>query len=271
MIEVNNILAHMADNPTKLQQHCSRIANLLNQHAANFGLIVEVAFSIADQGIADSKFRYHGGKLCEHLCDEVARFDEALYKHMTREFALCRDHYDRGASVLGTAFFFAELIRLKRDYRGALCALLDLACVIGSDDAFRCVTQILKMCGRDLEPRASETPDPNFPSCDLERVMERLRTQSLEHTTRTIRALLTGVIEYRAKNWGGSQDTQPSDAPKELPVLGTVHYTTDGKIERIVEDATDGQSGGELDPTITVELDEEADQCFEEFLREQGL
>ena len=96
-------------------------------------------------GIADSKFRYHGGKLCEHLCNEVAPFDEALYHHMTREFTLCRDHYDRGASVLGTAFFFAELIRLKRDYRGALCALLDLACVIGSDDAFRLVLESCRL------------------------------------------------------------------------------------------------------------------------------
>ena len=83
VLQVDTSIVQLTENPSICAAVSKQLTILLNKQPKEDemypALLKEVATVIFEQGVGDPQFRYAGGKLVQHLCENVDGFSEHLF------------------------------------------------------------------------------------------------------------------------------------------------------------------------------------------------
>lgn len=285
VVQVNNLVVQLTIKPNRFDQIARQLTTILTWQVKDAYLMKELITVIFEQGVGEVNFRYSGAKLCQHLSKNVTQsyngptFKSVLLQRCQEEFNV-KDVYlhTDPPRVCGFTLFLAELFtqlvtssgETLNILQGALCQLLRALLSHPTDSNLKCVAQVLKFTGSNLD--SSNRNEMDQLMCNLKDV-----AMTAPVSTGT-RSLLLAVIELRAANWGRgppSPPHSPGDTPTHSNIpMGTVYYGPGGVIQRVEDEPEDSASDTDdfinsgWSPAVE-ELEGDVAEAFEEFLRLQ--
>lgn len=280
VLQVNSLVVQLSLKPNKFNHIAMQLTTICTWQVPDMFLMKEVIAVIFEQGVGEENFRYSGARLCQYLSQHVKQcyngptFRSLLLCRCQEEFNI-RDVYmaSEPARVCGFIMFLADLFtqlltpsQQPMEVLGtALCKLIITLLSQPHNENVKCAARVLKLCGARL--------DEMF-RADMESVVNRLKDVAMTAPVdSSSRAMLLNVVELRASGWGQAGSESDSSSGSNAHPLGTVYYGPGGVVTYVDEEPEDSASDTEdlahLGWSAVEELEGEAADAFEEFLKMQ--
>lgn len=209
----------LIDNPGNFEDIMPELTQSLTTCISNEQSLLSIVNELFQQSVRENNFRYTGARMCNYFSHHL---NINLPGGDFRKLLLdrCQEEYEKRDSLLseatthahfiGFALFLGELLLNMKESDGEkrievlvplVHQLINLMLDRTEDKFLRCAVQVLKLTGAilsDLEKAASEG---NTPKVDA--VFVKIRAGLVdEKFSRSIKNMLLGVVELRAKDWG---------------------------------------------------------------------
>lgn len=269
--------------PNKYDSGIAYLTEVINSYIDEDDSVMQTVVNIiVDQAIIDPQFRYNGVRLCIYFMQYLrALSPETTFKLLL--FKRCQREHSRRNTLIKSSDGGETYLRGLTMFIGDLysrCSAHELAEYLPQllltlmsnphKENLKCVCQVLKLCGSNLENYYKNERK----SDDMELVMEQMKA-SLNNTDISVyvKELITNIIEMQSRGWTAS--LIPT-TPIVNPYLNT-NYTENNTTNPtdFYEEYNSYSDEEEFQTSYDFghcgdEEDNEVCEAFEEFLKNSG-
>lgn len=270
--------------PNKYDSGIAYLTEVINSYIDEDDSVMQtVVNTIVDQAIIDPQFRYNGVRLCIYFMQNLralsseTTFKLLLFKRCQREHSrretMIKSSDDSETYLRGLTLFIGDLY--SRCSANELAEYLpQLLLTLMSNphkENLKCVCQVLKLCGSNLENYYKNEKKTE----DMNRVMEEMKG-CLNNTDISVyvKELITNIIDMQSRGWTAS--LIPSATAAINPYLNT-NYTENNSTNagdyyeeyNSYSDEEDFQTSYDFGQCGDEE-DNEVCEAFEQFLKNSG-
>lgn len=212
---LKDFINHISNKPSMYDQGIDELTLIINSYLDEDDCVLELIVNqIVDQSIIDGNFLYNGVRLCYHFMEKLREtnsgqsFKQLLLKRIQRECT--RNVTDITSAntfihLRGLALFTAELYARCQEpelaeHLPSLLTLL-LSSDIIRDENVKCVCDVLKLCGQQMEMHFNIKGRKDFST-----MLDKLKDDSLNRNLSShIKDLVKRVLTTIENNWASPQ------------------------------------------------------------------
>ncbi|XP_033636979.1 polyadenylate-binding protein-interacting protein 1-like [Asterias rubens] len=218
---VRDVLGSLNSNPGMFEDLMHSLVARLNSTIVSDDELSAIASIIFEQSVSEPNFRYTGARACDYLTVHLklpppiktfrVHINQRVKDPVERREQMAKDPRQMGR-LHGATMFLAELflnteVEGKRIaiYRTALTELMDTLVKNASDENLKCLGQLLKLSGKEIEDY-DNAQNQSTVSKTLNEIFNEARRQTTRDTMdKGIRVLWLQLFELRGAKWGQAE------------------------------------------------------------------